>query len=208
MRVVGKKRKFFPKKSLKFLTKEELDKTVKTIVKLGVDRPLTRRETIESMVTEKDLAESQVRVIEQSDVWKEHAKTHKGAKLTVLEPQHQRDPQNLRESLGVEDIDYVQKQDIPENVVSYGPSEPIHNTSGGSSGGYLAATRDPKNKQFWMGCPCGMTLKAEEEDKNFSGHSNTIKVTSYDVDGDSSIGNYTDTSSGSVYGATQTAEYK
>ena len=153
--------------------------------------------TIEEMVGPKDLMESKMRVIEQSDFWREHAKTHEGAKLEILNVDI-KTPKSIRVSLGLEDVDYKLNENI--EFVGYGPETSVsHSISYGAEkqsfasadGSYMAATSDPKNKHFWMGCQCGLKVKAEDDSRSKGIHISTYEVgptVSYQVANETTYG--------------------
>ena len=172
------------KKPIRF-TKRELARALRNILSFRAKpKQLDKSESIEEKVSDKAIIESRIRVIEQSDFWKEHAKSHEGAKLVPLNVDVQ-SPQSIRESLGLEDVDYKLHENVefigyanktnPTPSGSYS-SEQLSNAPIGGGGAYIAATSDPKNKHFWMGCTCGVTMKAEEDFSNQGLHISTYDV--------------------------------
>ena len=192
------------------ISKEELARALKKILVQRKSMRFTdNQENIEGRVTERDVVEAKIRVIEQSELWKEHAKTHKEAKLTPLEV-NTKDPKSIRQSLGLENVDYKMQENIEfvgynkapaAQAGNYSPSPMPHS----GSGQYIAATSNPENKEFWMGCTCGVTIKAEEG-VGPTGKAG-IHLSTYDIGSTSNPSTGYEVATGSSYSVSNSSSY-
>ena len=165
-----------PKIQERIITQSELVQALARILSYKAPIKEEEREGIEEKVSNKSIQESRLRIIETSDVWKQHAKTHKDAHLMVIEPT--RPPENIRQMLTGELEPYATKRATEH--VSYGTAkasqgvtyaERSQTITGGN--GYVHANH-PSRPDFFAGCPCGVVFKEEEQN-------NKMKVSSYGV---------------------------
>ncbi len=159
------------------ITPKELARALASI--LAFKRPAeNKKESIEAKVTDKAVAESQLHIIESSDMWQQHKKTHANAHLTIIEPTEVRNPESIRQMLGKEIVPYA-----PSPVVTAAYKEtlsPVH-TYGGphtTAGGEYVGPGHPSQPGFMAGCDCGMVLKVEPNKQD-----QQLQVTSYGIVG-------------------------
>ena len=138
--------------------------------------------SIESAITIVDVQKAQLKVIENSDAWEEHKKTHAGAQLHVLGIGDKKGLGEMEKAL-LETDKKKQKSDedslVPHKKDEKTPDVSVSYKSGGPEGAKSAYHSHNSSGAMLASCTCGQTFKAD--DKGVSPYKLTTEVTKEDA---------------------------
>ena len=133
-----------------------------------VERP--KVVTIESQVSVKDVEKAQMKVIENSDAWKEHQKQHANARLHMMSDKKEGEFEKLlgkkEEKVSDEQVNPKKAEDVIAKAVTYGRGNASEEKKGNPYfGGHDHGT-------IMASCDCGQTFKSQD------GNTSTYKLKS------------------------------